>query len=199
MTTTLFLVRHAAHDLLGRVLAGRMPGVSLGADGRRQAEALAERFGGEQLAALYSSPLERARETAAPIAARLGMEPHVCAELSEVDYGAWTGASFEALNEDPRWAAWNRSKATCRPPGGETLLDVQHRAVGAVERMCNTHPDARAVVVSHGDVIKAVLAHYLGLAVEGIARFEVSPASVSTLAVGAWGAKVHAINEAVAA
>ncbi len=198
MTTTLFLVRHAAHDLIGRVLCGRMPGVRLGAEGRRQSELLAERLAREEVAALYTSPLERARETAAPIAERLGLPPEAADALTDVDYGEWSGMRFDALDADPRWAAWNQAKSTFRPPGGETVLDVQWRAIGEIERVVEAHPDGGAILVSHCDVIKSVLAYFLGLAIEGISRFEISPASISTVAIGPWGAKVHSLNEAAA-
>jgi probable phosphoglycerate mutase len=198
MTTTLFLVRHAAHDLIGRVLCGRMAGVRLGTEGRRQAERLAERLARERVAAVYTSPLERARETAGPIADRLGLVPEVAEAITDVEYGEWSGKRFEELDRDPRWSAWNEAKSTYRPPGGETVLDVQHRAVGHVERVVAAHPEGGAVLVSHCDVIKAVLAYFLGMAIDGIARFEISPASVSIVAVGAWGARVHAINEVAA-
>ncbi len=198
MTTTVFLVRHAAHELIGRVLCGRMPGVRLGAEGRRQAERIAERLAREAVAALYTSPLERARETAAPIAERLGLQPQTSEAITDVDYGEWSGMSFEALDSDPRWATWNAAKSTHRPPGGETVLDVQRRAIGQVERLVEAHPDGGAVLVSHCDVIKAVLAYFLGLAIEGISRFEISPASISTVIVGPWGAKVHSVNEVAA-
>ena len=199
MTTTIFLVRHAAHELIGRVLTGRMPGVRLGNEGRDQAARLAMRFAREQVAAVYTSPLERARDTAQPIAAQFGVMPETIEALTDVDYGEWTGKEFSALDKDSRWVSWNSAKATGRPPGGETLLDVQWRAVSSIERVVNEHPDAGAVLVSHCDVIKAALAYYLGLAIEGILRFEVSPASVSTVAIGTWGAKVQAINEVVGA
>src|SRR5687768_15866817 len=91
MTTTLFLVRHAAHDFLGRILTGRMPGIRLGVEGRRQSELLAERLAREKISAVYTSPLERARETAGPIAARLGVEPETVDDLTDVDYGEWSG------------------------------------------------------------------------------------------------------------
>jgi broad specificity phosphatase PhoE len=195
MTTTLLLVRHAAHDLLGRVLTGRMGGVGLSEEGRGQAARLAAHLVGEPLAALYTSPLERTRETAAALAERLDLKPAILEGVAEVDYGDWTGMSFADLGRDPRWAEWNGSKSTLRPPGGESLLEVQSRAVGALECVRAAHPDCAVAVVSHGDVIKAALAHYLGLPLEGIARLEVSPASLSTVAVGPWGAKVHAINQ----
>ena len=197
--TTLFLVRHAAHDLLGRVLTGRMPGVFLGESGRKQSEGLAERLSRESVVAVYSSPLDRARETAAPIAARFPLPVEREEGLTDIDFGAWSGATFEALEQEPRWKAWNASRTTNRPPGGESMLDVQCRAVAALERVCASHPDGGAVLVSHADVIKSVIAHYLGLALDAIGRFEISPASISTIVVGAWGAKILAVNETVAA
>lgn len=197
--TTLFLVRHAAHDLLGRVLTGRMAGVRLGPEGRRQAEALAARLSRESIAAVYASPLERAQETAAPVAAQWGLPVQTAEDVTDIDFGEWSGAEFQTLNEDPRWATWNESRGAGRPPGGESMLDVQRRAVGALERVCAAHPDSGAVVVSHADVIKSMIAHYLGLALDAIGRFEISPASISTVAVGAWGAKVLTVNKTVAA
>lgn len=196
--TTLYLVRHAAHDLLGRVLTGRMPGVHLSETGMAQAERLAERLVRETIAAVYTSPLERAWQTAAPIAARLGLEPEAAEALTDIDFGEWSGSTFEALGPDPRWAAWNNLRGTARSPGGEAMLDVQWRAVGQAERACADHPESGAVLVSHADVIKSVLAHYLGLALDAIGRFEISPASISTVVVGDWGAKVHSVNEVLA-
>ncbi len=199
MTTTVYLVRHAAHDLLGRILTGRMPGVHLGQEGRAQAGWLADRLSAEPISAVYTSPLERARETAEPIASLCGVAAQTDERLTDIEFGDWSGRSFEELGRDPRWAEWNASRSTARPPGGETMLDVQARAVGAIGCVVAAHPQTGAVVVSHADVIKAVLAHYLGLALDGIGRFEISPASISTVAIGGWGAKVHAVNEAVAA
>jgi probable phosphoglycerate mutase len=197
--TTLFLVRHAAHDLLGRVLTGRMAGVYLGVQGRRQAEMLAARLSRESIAAVYASPLERAQETAAPVAAQLGLTVQAADDVTDIDFGEWSGAEFQALDGDPRWSAWNETRGTAWPPGGESMPEVQRRAVGALERVCAAHPDSGAVVVSHADVIKAMIAHYLGLGLDAIGRFEISPASISTVAVGAWGAKVLTVNETVAA
>ena len=199
MTTTVFLVRHAAHDLLGRVLTGRMAGVHLGPEGSLQAGRLAERLSAEPISGVYTSPLERARETAEPIASRWGLPAKTDEALTDIDFGDWSGRSFEELGRDPGWTEWNASRTMARPPGGETMLDVQWRAVGAVGRIVAAHPQTGAVVVSHGDVIKAVVAHYLGVALDGISRFEISPGSISTVAIGGWGAKVHALNEAIAA
>ena len=103
MTTTFFLVRHAAHDRVGTVLCGRMPGVRLGETGNAQAHRLSERFAREEVACIKTSPLERAVETAEPIGARIDEPPGICEAIAEIDFGAWTGMSFEALSQDPRW------------------------------------------------------------------------------------------------
>ncbi|ACA16577.1 Phosphoglycerate mutase [Methylobacterium sp. 4-46] len=199
MTTTFFLVRHAAHGHLDRTLCGRMPGIRLGEEGRAQARALALRLTPERLDAVYASPLERAQETAAPIAAAAGLGVDTLPGLNEIDFGEWSGRSFEDLHGDPRWTYWNTARHVTRPPGGETVLEAQARAVGTLEALRARHGEARLALVSHADVIKLVLAYALGLAPDAMGRFEVSPASVSAVILGEWGAKVERINERVAA
>jgi probable phosphoglycerate mutase len=202
VAATVFLVRHAAHDRVDRVLCGRMPGVGLGDAGRGQADALARRFaaaGGGRVDAVWTSPLQRARETAEPIAARLGLPARTSDALCEIDFGAWTGRTFEALRDDPRWRRWNEARGAERPPGGESMAEAQARALGGVERARAGHPDGSVVLVSHGDVIKAVLAGVLGLSLDAHARFEISPGSVSALAVWDGGGKVLSMNEAAVA
>ena len=195
MTTTFFLVRHAAHDRLGRILCGRVPGVTLGRDGKAQGEALAARLAGEGLAAIYASPLERAQETAARVAARAGLAVETLAALNEIVFGAWAGQSFDALHGDPAWAGWNQARHVTRPPGGETVLEAQARVLRGLEDLRARHGEARLALVSHADVIKLVIAHALGLGADGMQRFEIGPASVSVLVLGAWGAKVESLNE----
>ncbi|MGX7706029.1 histidine phosphatase family protein [Methylobacterium sp. Gmos1] len=195
MTTTFFLVRHAAHDRLGRVLCGRMPGVTLGREGRAQADALAARLSGEGLAAVYASPLERARETAEPVAARAGLAVGILPALNEIDFGAWAGLPFDELHQDPLWAGWNQARHVTRPPGGETALEAQARVLRGLEELRARHGEARLALVSHADVIKLVIAHALGLGADAMRLFEIGPASVSVLVLGAWGAKVESLNE----
>ncbi len=199
VTTTFFLVRHATHDRVGTILCGRMPGVHLGETGKAQAERLASRFAGETIACIRTSPMERSVETAEPIALRLKRPLDICSALSEIDFGAWSGKSFEALAQDPRWSAWNSSRSTNRPPDGETMLEAQARIVGAMERLRNRYADRSIILVSHSDVIKAALLYCLGLPIDAYGRFEVEPASISTLVVGDWGCKVLRLNEVVAA
>jgi broad specificity phosphatase PhoE len=199
VTTTFHLVRHAAHDRVGTILCGRMPGVHLGTLGKAQAERLAARFANENIAGIHTSPLERAVETSEPIAARLGQPLEICKDIAEIDFGAWSGTSFEALAQDPRWAAWNNARSNSRPPYGETMLEAQVRIVGTLEQLRHRYSDRTIILVSHSDVIKAALLYHLGLPIDAYARFDIEPASISTLVVGDWGSKVLRLNEVVAA
>ena len=197
------LVRHAVHDQVGKALMGRIEGVRLSQDGRAAAEALAAHFAdfasrARPVAAVYTSPLERARETAAPIAARLGLAATVLPAIAEIEFGSWSGRPFDDLGRDLGWQAWNSARSLARPPGGETMLEVQARAVDALEALAGSHPEGPVVLVSHGDVIKAALAHYLGVSLDHLLRFELDPGSVSILERdGAW-ARVACLNRLVA-
>jgi len=135
---------------------------------------------------------------AEPIAARLGLAARNSDALCEIDFGAWTGQPFDALRDDERWRRWNEARGSERPPGGESMAEAQARALGEVERARSEHSDGRVVLVSHGDVIKAVLAGVLGLPLDAYARFEISPGSVSALAVWDGGGKVLSMNETAA-
>jgi broad specificity phosphatase PhoE len=199
VTTTFFLVRHAAHDRVASVLCGRMPGVSLGPRGHEQARRVAARLSIENVASVQSSALERARQTAEPIAGCVARTVELNDGIMEVDFGAWSGRSFEDLERDPRWASWNKARAVSRPPGGETMLEAQARIVGAIERLESVYRDRAVVLVSHADVIKAALLYHLGLPIDAFARFDIDAASISTLVVGSWGSKVVRLNEVVAA
>ncbi|WP_134500026.1 histidine phosphatase family protein [Microvirga pakistanensis] len=199
MSTTFFLVRHAAHDRVGTVLCGRMPGVRLGELGRAQARVLAQRFESENVVSIHTSPLERAVETASPIAASLGRVAEPSDDIIEIDFGAWSGKTFDMLSDDERWRAWNSSRSTSRPPGGETMLEAQARIIHGMERLRSLHAEGSVILVSHSDVIKAALLYHLGMPIDSYGRLEISPASISTLVVGDWGSKVLRINEVIAA
>lgn len=195
MTTTVFLVRHGSHDRLGKVLCGRMDGVTLSEDGLRESAALAAWLARERLVGLYTSPLERTRETAAPIAQACGLEPIEDADLLEIDFGAWTGKSFDELREDPAWTAWNTQRAMARPPGGESMVEVQARLRRWLDRVRLVHPEQRIAAVAHADPIKVLVAHVLGFSLDQHDRLEISPGSVSVIVAGDWGAKVMSLNE----
>ena len=195
MTTTFFLVRHAAHDNVGGFLAGRTPGVVLGNAGLAQAERLARRMHREQFVAIHASPRERTRQTAEAISNVCGVTVAIAPELDEIDFGAWSNRTFDDLNQDPEWRRWNTVRTLASTPAGETVFDVQSRSLGLVVRLARQHSGSAVVLVSHADIIKAVVCFYLGLALDAWPRFEISPASISTLEVDDWGAKIVTLNE----
>jgi probable phosphoglycerate mutase len=195
VTTTIFFLRHGSHDRLGRILCGRMEAVGLSEHGREEARAAARRLADEGVAALYCSPVQRTRETAELVAERLGLAVEIAEDLTEIDYGEWTGASFEALRADPRWQDWNCARGVTRAPGGESLLEVQARVRRFVETAMLRHPEQRIAAVSHGDPIKSILAHATGMPLDNLNRLEISPASISVLAAGTWGMRVLSVNE----
>ncbi|MEJ1159861.1 histidine phosphatase family protein [Prosthecomicrobium sp. N25] len=193
-SAVIHLVRHAAHDHVGRVLTGRAPGFGLGEAGRVQAGHLADWFSGLPVAAVETSPRERARETAQAIAAAVGVEPETVAEADEIDFGAWTLKPFEALDPDPEWRRWNEHRAAGCPPGGESMAAAKARITVHLARFAARLGGRTGVLVSHADVIKAAVAEVLGLSLDRIHRFEIAPASVTTIAAGSWGAKLLALN-----
>jgi broad specificity phosphatase PhoE len=195
VSTTIFLVRHAAHDNVGGFLAGRMTGVHLGADGRAQARRLSQRMGREQIDAVHSSPRERARETAEAIAGTRGLPVAVEDALDEVDFGAWSGNDFESLERDPSWRRWNSVRSLCRTPAGESMLDVEVRVSRLIETLASRYDEGSVVLVSHADVIKAAVCHVLGLPIDAWPRFDIAPASVTTLVIGDWAARIVTLNE----
>jgi probable phosphomutase (TIGR03848 family) len=192
--TTFALIRHASHALLGHRIVGRLPGVNLGPDGVREAEALAGRLERWRIRALYSSPLERARATAAPIADRLGLEAQIADGLNEIDYGEWTNRTLTELRELPEWRRFNHFRSGSRIPYGESMIEVQERMLRLIERLSSAHPEQTVALVSHGDIIKAVLAFYLGVPLDLFQRIELSPASLSILRVEPHGPEVLLIN-----
>jgi broad specificity phosphatase PhoE len=195
MTLTLLLIRHAAHVELGRTLSGRRRDVALSADGLQQAEIVADLLAVEPIAAVYSSPRERAWYTARELADRLGQKVRAAGGLDEIDFGEWTGLSFDALEGDPAWDQWNSARSIARPPGGESMAEAAERAVAEVERIASEHRGETIAAVSHCDVIRGLIAFYLGLPLDNLLRFDIDPASVSRLVIGDWGARVVSVNE----
>ena len=193
--TTIFLVRHAAHDRVDRILCGRMPGVSLGERGRVQAARVADRLSREGLSAVYSSPLDRALQTAEPLAEIAGLAVDIRAGLNEIDLGEWTGRSFAELEGDPRWHSWNGKRALGEAPGGERMQAVQDRVLHELESVRLGHSGGRVAAVLHADVIKAALCGVLGLSLDRYDAFEIEPASVSSVVLWNGGGKVVTLNE----
>jgi broad specificity phosphatase PhoE len=198
MTTTFFLLRHAAHDDVGSYLAGRAPNVFLGPDGRAQALRLAERMRRETFAAIFSSPRERTQETALAVSAICQVGPvELREDLDEIDFGSWSGKTFVELNQDPAWRRWNEQRLVAITPSGESMEAVQKRVCGCMRELCRTHAGQTVVLVSHADIIKSAVCSVLGLAADGGFRFDIDPASISVLVMGDWGAKLLRLNETV--
>lgn len=192
--TTFLLIRHATHALLKRTLVGRTPGVPLDEEGREQTLRLSERLAHLTPLALYSSPVQRALETAAPLSERWGLPVQVAEEFSEIDFGEWQGRDFSDLNGLQQWGYFNTYRSGTRPSGGELMLEVQARAVVGLQRLHAEYPNSLIAIVSHGDVIRAALNYYLGASLDLFRRLEVSPASVSILELQDWGPHVLLVN-----
>ena len=183
--TRILLIRHGNNDYVktGR-LAGRTPGVHLDDRGRAEAQAVAERLASTPLAAVYSSPLERALETAGPIAERQGLTVRTIEGLMETDCGEWTGASIEELSQTDMWRRIQAAPSCARHPGGESMAEVQARMVAAIEELRVTHPGQRVAVISHCDPIKLTVAFYAGQHIDMFQRLAIDPASISELEFG---------------
>ncbi|TFI58256.1 histidine phosphatase family protein [Sphingomonas parva] len=195
MTATIFLIRHAAHVELGRVLSGRRRDVALSREGLDQAQIVGDLLGVEPLAAVYASPRERAYYTARAIAEPHELKVVVDDRLDELDFGDWTGRGFSELEGDPLWTEWNERRGSARPPNGEGMAEAVDRVTAALAELAVEHEGATIACVSHCDIIRGVIAHYLGLPLENMLRFDVDPASVSRLALGDWGARIMTVNE----
>ena len=193
--TEVFLVRHGSHDRLGRYLDGRVPGVNLSAAGEHEAERVAARLSREKIDAVYTSPLERARATAAPIAAALGMSLQVASALNEIDFGEWSGRTFEDLQQREDWQRWNVARSTAQTPAGDTMRAAQARMLDFIDGRRFETPDRVFVLVSHADPIKAAIAYFLGLSLDDLPRFEIAPASLSRVDIQPWSARVIFLNE----
>jgi probable phosphoglycerate mutase len=182
-------------DLVDRVIAGWMPGVHLNEAGRTQARRLAERLAQAPITAIYSSPLERALETAAPVAERLGLELQIRADLSEVRFGAWTGCTIQELDAMPLWRQFNSQRSMTRIPGGEMMAEVQARMIATLAELQQRHGPEVIAAVSHGDVIRAALVYYAGMPLDLLQRIEVSPASISVVALEDGGPRLLRLND----
>ena len=186
----LLLIRHALNDWVGKRVAGWTPGISLNDEGRDQAARLAEWLEPVPLEAIYSSPLERAVETAEPIARSHGMEVMIRDSIGESRYGELDGKPIEEIFKTPLWEKWRMNPSRTRFPGAETTYEVQIRVVSELEQILQEHPEGNIAVVSHADPIRVAVAHYIGLPLDLVFRIWVSPASVTTLSFGDWGPRL---------
>jgi probable phosphomutase (TIGR03848 family) len=178
---TIVLLRHATTAATGKRLGGWTPGVHLDEGGVAQAEAAAERLAPLPITAVYASPLERTQETAKHVAKRHGLRVRTRRGIGEVDYGAWTDTPLGQLRRRSLWPVIQSTPSRVTFPGGESIRGAQSRAVEAIEALAADHAGEMVVAVSHADVIKAALAHFLGMPLDTFQRLHIAPASVSVL------------------
>ena len=193
--TLVLLVRHGTTPTTGKVLPGRARGLHLSDHGREQAERAAERIGElGKVQAVYASPLERARETAAPIGRAVHKPVRIERGLLECDFGRWTGASLKRLMKKPEWSTVQRTPSAFRFPAGESFLDMQTRIIDAVDTIRRRHPGKTVVCVSHADPIKAYVAHAMGTPLDLFQRIVISTCSVTAVLVGDGAPIVLTVN-----
>lgn len=195
--TQILLIRHAVNDFVktGK-LAGWTPGVHLNEEGQSQAEALGRRLADAPIERLYASPLERTMETAEAIQRHhhhLEIKPAI--ELGEVRYGDWEGMEIKKLTSRKMWQMVQQYPSRAAFPNGETMREVQTRAVNAIEKLVEAHPREFVAVVSHADIIKMILAHYLGMHLDEFQRIVIAPASISMLSLGFGRPYVASMND----
>ncbi|MGH7905876.1 MAG: histidine phosphatase family protein [Candidatus Binataceae bacterium] len=193
--TTFLLIRHATACIAENVIAGRATGVHLSDSGVRQGGELADRLSVLPISAVYSSPLERAIETARPIARTRHLTLHISPALNEMDYGNWTGASLESLANDFLWRAFNSARSATRIPCGEAISEVQTRIVAELGRLAAAHAHGMVTVVTHAEVIRTALSYYLGISNNLFGELQISHASVSMLQFTAGIGRVLRVNQ----
>lgn len=193
--TTFFLVRHAERDTGPDLLPGRSPGIRLTGRGRAQAGRIATALAARGVDRIVSSPLERAMETAAPLAELTGLRVGTAAGFNEFDFGAWTGRRVAELEADSLWQQFNRLRSITRTPGGEVAGEVQTRFVTELLRLREAAPDGRIACFSHADPIRFALVHFFGAPIDFFDRIEIDLGSITSLTLAEWGARVVRVNE----
>ena len=193
---TFLLIRHGENDYLKKnKMPGRLPGIHLNKHGREQAATLAETLKALPIKAIYSSPLERAIETAEPLAQARGLTIQIRPDLLDTDVGEWQGMQLKKLHKYPLWKLIQEQPSGVRFPGGESFMELQERLVKEFEAIRAAHKQKDVVaVVFHADPIKLILAHYIGLPLDNFQKLSVAAGSVSILAIGKSSARLAALN-----
>lgn len=183
------------HGECGQLLSGRVGSSTLTAQGRMQATGVAASRGLGKPDAIHASPRHRTVETASIIAQFLKMPVKIVPELDEIDFGLWSGQSFSELEHDPNWHDWNSRRSTSSTPAGETMGGAVARVVRHMEVQADQRPGGTILCVTHCDIIRGVVAHYLGLSLDNLLKFDVDPGSISTVVLGPAGGCVTRLNE----
>jgi broad specificity phosphatase PhoE len=193
--TKFLLIRHALTDSVGKRLSGRTPGVPLNAEGQAQAQELAVRLTNVAIDAIYTSPLERAVQTAEPLAKARNLTIAESDNFLEIDFGQWTNCTFQELENQPQFRNFNSFRSHTRIPGGELMLEAQARIVGGLQRLSTQYVGQTVAIVSHSDMLKAAVAYYAGIPLDLFQRLEISPASVSVLEIFEETARILVLND----
>lgn len=195
MTNEFLLVRHATCERMDEMLLGRTVDSPLDARGMQQAAAVARALGSHREVVIVASPRRRAQQTAAAIAAITDAEIVTSYDIDEVDFGEWSGRTFVQLADDPGWRRWNEQRSSARTPAGESIADIQTRVLRHLQQLQDVYPGRFIVIVTHAEVIRAVVLHWLEAAVDGYHRLVISPASWTRVSIGDWGVRIDGINQ----
>ncbi|UQR60262.1 histidine phosphatase family protein [Bradyrhizobium sp. C-145] len=198
MAKIIHLIRHGHHPLLGRTLCGRMKGVELDGLGCEEMARCAATVA-PRPTLVQSSPQRRCMQSACILAARFALPVEIVPALDELDYGEWTGRSFEDLASDPRWSRWNARRSTSRPPSGESMRSLQKRVVDHLEQLRGDRNIEVVIAVSHAEPIRAALLRYSHMRLDDFLSIEIDPGSISTLRVDNRGISITGINRRVLA
>jgi broad specificity phosphatase PhoE len=195
MTNQFVLVRHATCEHMDEMLLGRIVDAPLAAIGLQEAQALARALEAQPEALIVASPRRRAQQTAAAIAARTHTEVVTASAIDELDFGHWSGRTFRELADDPAWRQWNEQREIAATPAGERIADVQARVVRHLHRLTEAFPGRPMILVTHAEVIRAALLHWLEAPIGVYQRLAIGPASMSRVSMGDWGLRIDGINQ----
>jgi probable phosphoglycerate mutase len=192
---TFLLIRHGENEyLVKNKLPGQLPGIHLNSRGQEQAENLADSLGNLPITAIYSSPLERAMETASPLARKLGLPIKQVPGLMDADVGKWANRSWKSLVRTKYWQVIQQTPSEFRFPGGESFVELQHRVIRELEELRSRHQEGLLAVFFHADSIKLALAHYLNMRLDDFQKWSISAGSITILKFDAHGVRVLGMN-----
>ena len=194
--TTILLIRHGENSFVGKRMAGRLPDVFLNEKGRQQAIGLVAALHKAPIKAIYSSPLDRARQTAEPLAQALGLEVQMAPGILELDMGDWQGRTLKQLSRLKAWKTVQSQPSAFRFPGGESFEEAQARAVAELKAIAERHPEDLVACFSHGDIIRLVSAYFLDVPLNSFQRLGADTASITVLHLGKdGGVAVPRVNQ----
>jgi broad specificity phosphatase PhoE len=197
MTNEFILIRHATCERMDELLLGRTVDLPLDLRGMQQATAMASALRSRDDLLVMTSPRQRTQQTAAAIAAANGCEVVSSYAIDELDFGHWSGRTFMQLADDADWRHWNEHRGSAATPAGERMADVQARVLQQLQRLRDAFPGRAIAIVTHAEVIRAALMHWLGAPLDGYHRLAIHPASCSTVSLGDWGVRIEGINQRV--